>query len=452
VADSSLYKQSLVGKKVADLVDQAAAILSANHRNGYTIPSARLYPFQWNWDAGFHALGWMYINEEKAYDEIISMFKGQWKNGMLPHIVFHEQNDAYFPGPAEWNIHSSAFAPDIPTSGITQLPVFGFVLERMMQVLEHQSIKVNAFLAYMYPKVLQWHRYLYTNRDPFQEGLVYIQHNWESTDNSPAWDNAFSKIDIKNAREISHLRKDTNSVDETHRPTNDNYKRYIYLVDLLKENGYDDKAIAATHPFLIQDILFNSLLVKSNKGLLKVGKKLGKDVSEIEQWIEKATAGINKKLWDKEEGFYYSYDLRNQELIRVKTSSGLMPLFAEICSPEQAKSLCSQVNTHFTLNNNWMLCPSIAVSEPTFDALKYWRGPVWANVNWLLYHGALKYGEEALAHRLKHNTFELIHRHGFFEYFDARPGIEDGEAGLGADAFSWTASVYLDWVFNETIL
>ncbi len=37
----------------------AGAILRANDRGGYCVPTARLYPFQWNWDSAFvaHGLG-----------------------------------------------------------------------------------------------------------------------------------------------------------------------------------------------------------------------------------------------------------------------------------------------------------------------------------------------------------------------------------------------------------
>lgn len=31
--------------------DRAKRILAANDRGGYTVPTDRLYPFQWNWDS-----------------------------------------------------------------------------------------------------------------------------------------------------------------------------------------------------------------------------------------------------------------------------------------------------------------------------------------------------------------------------------------------------------------
>jgi len=43
---------------MSDSLDaQAKSILLTNDRGGYTVPTARLYPYQWNWDSAFVALG-----------------------------------------------------------------------------------------------------------------------------------------------------------------------------------------------------------------------------------------------------------------------------------------------------------------------------------------------------------------------------------------------------------
>lgn len=433
----------------------ARQVLHDNWRGDYTIPSARLYPFQWNWDAGFHALGWAYIDIDRSFQEINSMFKGQWKNGMLPHVVFHQPNENYFPGPAEWNIDCSKEAPDnILTTGITQLPVFGFIVDRIAQVQQYESPELNAFLESIYPKILDFHRYLYNNRDPYKEGLVYIQHNWESADNSPVWDEALASIDVTNARDVSALRKDNKKVDASHRPSDDNYKRYIYLIDLMKEMQYDDKKISGSHPFLIQDIFFNSLLLKSNIGLLNIGRHLKKDTIEIQQWISRASVAINNKLWNEEAGFYFSYNLNTQQQIKIKTSAGMLPLFAGICNTEQAEKLVHHLTQSFIKNETWRLCPSTAADEVAFDALRYWRGPVWVNVNWMIYHGLKRYGFDELAMRIKNDTISLTEEYGMFEYFDARPPAKieaENKAGLGADSFSWTAAIYLDFLNNQLL-
>ena len=426
-------------------------ILDNNWRNGYTIPSARLYPFQWNWDAGFIALGLSYYAPEKAIAEIRSMFKGQWANGMLPHIVFHEQNENYFPGPDVWNLNTTDYSNKaVPTSGITQPPVFGFIIERMHSLMSNQPGWMD-FLEEIYPKIYAFHKYLYDKRDPNKEGLVYIQHNWESgTDNSPMWDEIFEKMDVSRARDVSHLRKDNKNVDAAERPTDEHYKRYINLIDTFVACRYDDEQIAKQSSFLVQDVLFNSMLIKSNNSLMFIGKLLNKDISEIEQWNHLAIKSMNTKMWDENTGFYYAYDLRNSKRIPIKVSSGFMPLFAGICSEQQATQLVSHLKNSFIENADWYSCPSCAYNETSFNPVKYWRGPVWINVNWMLYHGLLKYGFTKEGNKIKDDSIHLVDHFGSFEYFDPRPGVEyDQKRGIGADLFSWTAALYLDFKYNH---
>ena len=434
-------------------IEDLKNILNNNWRDGYTIPSARLYPFQWNWDAGFIALALSYINQDRAMEEVEFMFKSQWSNGMLPHIAFHKQNDNYFPGPDVWktdNLKNSSKV--VSSTGITQPPVFGFILNRMHNQM-HQHPQWHTFLEKIFPKVVDFHRYLYKHRDPHQEGLVYIQHNWESgTDNSPLWDHIFESMDVSKARDVSHLRKDNKLVDASERPTNENYKRYIHLIDLFVACDYDDATIAATSPFLVQDVLFNSMLVKSNFGLIELGKYLNLDVTEIENWNKKSIQAINDKFWDEASGFYYAFDLRLNKRIPIKVSSGFMPLFAGISSSTQAASLLKHLTNTFMENESWFLCASCAYDEPSFNPLKYWRGPVWINVNWMIYHGLAQYGYKEMAARIKKDSMELVEKHGCYEYFDPRPlGEAQEKRGIGADLFSWSAALYLDFVYNNEI-
>jgi hypothetical protein len=107
-------------KTVAD----AQAILRANDRGGYTVPTAGLYPYQWNWDSAFCALGWMTFDEPRAWREFDRLLEGQWADGMVPHIVFHRWNHDYFPGPDIWR---TRHVGDHPTgsAGHRRAPLLG---------------------------------------------------------------------------------------------------------------------------------------------------------------------------------------------------------------------------------------------------------------------------------------------------------------------------------------
>lgn len=450
-----MYPHLVEGTSIfMEFSEKAKEVLSLNWRDGYTIPSSTLYPFQWNWDAGFHALGWMYTNPERAIQEIRSMFKGQWKNGMLPHIVFHQQNDQYFPGPDVWKTDMSKFHNStVPTSGITQLPVFGFFLERIDQIATSIELDIKDFVIDIFPKIVAFHKYLYTYRDPYQEGLPFILHNWESTDNAPIWDAIWERMHVDRARDVSALRKDLNHVDASMRPTNEHYKRYIHLIDLLIEKNYDEKSLLENYPFLVQENLFISLLVRSNEGLIKIGKKYNILTDNISNWQDLSIKSFRNKFWDDENQMFYPFDLKNKTLIKKDIIGGLIPLFAGIPSKEQAHHLVQKIEREFLLNNDWFLCPSYSPVSLDFDAKKYWRGPMWPNVNWLLYHGLKRYRYDELADKIKSQTMYLIEKVGFFEYFDPRPINESAlqEKGLGGRLFSWTAAIYLDFKHNTSI-
>lgn len=438
-------------------IAKAKSVLNANWRNGYTVPCSSLYPFQWNWDAGFHAIGWMYIDPNKALEEIRSIFKGQWKNGMLPHVVFHQINENYFPGPDVWNIHTSNAAPKgINTTGITQLPVFGFVLERILQIAETINFKMDDFVHEIFPKIIHAHRYLYQRRDPKKEGLPCLFHNWESTDNSPIWDAIWERMDLTKARDVAAFRKDNKKIDASMRPTDLDYKRYVHLIDLLNENSFNESKIVQSYPFLIQENMFISFLIRSNESLLKIANKYNFDTIELNQWQSLSVANFNQKFWCHDNQMYYPFDLNTNELIKKDVVGGLMALFAGIPSLQQANALVGQLKQKFIESEDWFFCASYSPKSKDFDAKRYWRGPLWPNVNWLLYHGLKRYGYDDLADKIKTQTIYLIEQYGMYEYFDPMPEEkklqQENNKGLGGEDFSWTAAIYLDFKSTNNLL
>ena len=48
------------------------------------------------------AVGLAPLSVERAVVELDTLLSAQWKNGMIPHIVFANGVDGYFPGPARW--------------------------------------------------------------------------------------------------------------------------------------------------------------------------------------------------------------------------------------------------------------------------------------------------------------------------------------------------------------
>src|SRR5262249_38978404 len=146
----------------------------------------------------------------------------------------------------------------------------------------------------MYPRMLAWHRYLARFRDPHRGGLLVIYHPWESgTDNSPRWDAALARITVG---ALAHYqRHDLKHVaNAAERPTQAEYDRYLWLVELLKQAGYADDVIQQRHPFQIGDVLMSAIFAAASQSLLEVGELLGRDREELDElsgYVERFSRG-----------------------------------------------------------------------------------------------------------------------------------------------------------------
>jgi len=428
-----------------ELKKKAKTVLENNWKDGFSIPCKNLYPFQWFWDSGFIAIGFAHYDMAKAEQEIATLLDAQWQNGFLPHIIFHTETDSYFPGS---DYHNSNLHPQsskkFKSTGMTQPPVTGFVLQEMYTISKDKKETLK-FIESVIDKVYDNHTYFYTNRDPQNEGLVYIYHNWESgTDNSPIWDDIFATM---KSPEYEFKRRDTSHVDPSQRPSKREYDHYLHIIEIAKKHNYSDKKIAELSPFLVQDPLFNSMLIKSNQCLIDLYQLIGGNqdkIAQLQRWQTKAIASFNNKLYDEELGAYIHYDLRNEIPIRFISSSSFSPIFANIPSKERAKIVVNTMMDKFG-NENQYLCASFDPSSERFNPKKYWRGPVWINLNWILYKGLKQYEFNDIAKRIKEDTIEIIEKNGFYEYFDSRIEMHaDGKAGYGGNDFSWSAALLID--------
>ena len=430
---------------MTELQDKAIKILNTNWRNGFSIPCANLYPFQWKWDSGFIAIGFAHFDMEKAKEEITTLLKAQWNNGFIPHIVFHTENDSYFPGA---DFHRSDLHPlsskEYKSTGMTQPPVLGFVLEEIYKISTDKK-DLLIYVKTLIDKVYANHEYFYRNRDPQNEGLVYIYHNWESgTDNSPIWDDIWATM---NSPEYTFERRDITHVNASERPSKREYDHYLHIIEIAKEHHYNDERIAELSPFLVQDPLFNAMLIKSNESLIKLYNLIGGNFDKVDQlkkWQEKSKKSFNEKLYDEEIGAYIHYDLRNEKPLRYLSSSSFSPLFANIPTKEKADKMVKVMLDKFGGEHQY-LCASFDPTSERFNPKKYWRGPVWINLNWMLFNGLNNYGYTNIAERVKQDTISLIKYNGFYEYFDSRKEMHtNGKAGYGGNNFSWSAALLID--------
>jgi Trehalase len=437
------------GNRVAtadgDLARQAIAVLDANWMGHATRASARLYPHQWSWDAACIAIGYAGWNQSRAQAELRWLFASQWADGLLPHIRF--ASDArYFPGPEFWQTHRSPSAPQEPeTSGIVQPPVHATAVWRVYRHARDRD-QAKGFLRELFPKLDAWHAYLYRERTRGDDGLVEIWHPWESgMDNSPLWDDALARIAPARDAIPAYERVDLDFVDAAQRPTDAEYDRYAYLVKLYRDWGYDSGRIRDECPFVVHDVLFNSLLVQANRDLAEIARVLNADPARFEAWAEQTAAALDAKLWDEGEESYGDYDVRAGERVRAQTAAAFSPLFAGVPTADRARQMREHLRAcTVAIDGIGRVVASVAPGDANFDPALYWRGPAWPMINWVVHAGLRRYGFTDDAGEIRSAVLELVRREGFWEHFNAATG-----RGQGTEQLSWTAALVLDLLDGE---
>lgn len=412
-------------KDMADyhaLDEEARRILALNDRGGYTVPTDGLYPYQWNWDSAFAAYGFAGHDLDRAWAELETLFSGQWPSGMVPHILFHQVDERYFPGPDVWG----GTGP-IPSSGITQPPVAATFARRIYEGAPEDS---RARIAALWPKMRAWHRWFLDWRTD-EAGAICVTHPWEAgRDNTPEWDGPLKRIDPQGVGE--YTRRDTSHVDPAMRPTKFDYDRYIWLVQQGRSVGWDDAKLKAINPFRVADPTMTFLLLRAHRDLEALGRALGCDVDGMDEEIAFLEGGA-ASLWHDAIGAYDARDVVTGEWAGCVSSASFLCWGAGMDDPramESYRRVCSKVR---------YAVPSHDPESPRFEPKRYWRGPSWAIMNYLIGTGLEACGHPEGA-ALRENTRDAIAEHGFAEYFDPLTGEP-----AGGGTFTWTAAVWLGW-------
>jgi hypothetical protein len=444
------------GGSVDEIAPAAVEVLRKNDLGGWTKAAPRLYPHLWSWDSAFIAIGLAHVDPRRAAQELRTLFAAQWTTGQVPHIVFNPDvaPGSYFPDASRWDCSNLAAAAPSgkQTSGLVQPPVHALAAWHIREVArrrgEADAAEADAFLRELYPGLFAWHRYLATARDPEGSGLVTIYHPWESgADNSPRWDAALAAIDVPAGELPPYTRFDVQHVgDPSQRPTNEEYDRYLWLVELLKRARYDDAAIYPTYPFLIKDVWFSAIFVAANEALLRIAELVAAQDEEravIAEWTERSRRALDR-AWDSELGLCVDYDVRAKQTIRLRAMGGFAPLVAGGLSTERQAALMASFDAPWYLGHpdlRWPLPPSTSPEAPGFRPRSYWRGPTWPVMNWLFWWALRRAGEYERAARLRQASLDQIAAVGFAEYVEPFTGEP-----LGSLDQSWTAAVALDWL------
>ena len=93
------------------------------------------------------------------------------------------------------------------------------------------------------------------------------------------------------------------------------------------------------------------------------------------------------------------------------TSASFLGFYGGVASGARGDALCGHLQR--MAGKLRYLVPSLDPDHPQFDPIRYWRGPVWAVVNYMIGRGLADSGQAEWAARVKGDTRALIQQTGF---------------------------------------
>ena len=452
------YPQDSTVHPEVSFFEAAQSVLQNNDHGTFTIPADGLYPHQWLWDSCFIAIGQRHYDIERAKIEILSILQGQWSNGMVPHMILNPLRNDNEGKPLRdskiWRSWLSPYAPEnISTSGITQPPMLAEAIVQVGQKLnmpERRSWYKQTFGA-----LLAYHQWLYHERDPHGEGLVIQIHPWETgLDNTPPWMNELhehslpswikfvEKLHVDSL--LSMLRTDTKYVTIEQRESTIDALALYDIQRRFRRKAYNFNKILDHSLFAIEDLTFNAIFIRANELLITIADTIHEELPEDFIKRTELSKKAFQQLWDDYAGEFFSRDFVTHKLLKQSSVATFMALYSGCISKEQAERIIQLLENEHRYGPAFPI-PSTPLDSPWFNELRYWQGPTWVNINWLIIDGLHRYNFHDHADALKESTLEMISHAGFFEYFDPVNGT-----GLGTDNFSWTAALAIDLMQQKT--
>ena len=415
---------------MTDLDEQARAILRKNDRGGYTVPTARLYPYQWNWDSAFVALGFATFDRSRAWQELEMLLEGQWPNGMIPHILFRRDDPDYFPGPSVWQANLGP----IPSGGISQPPVLSSIVRTLVDTGDEEDARRAEA---MFDRLARWHRWWHTERTPTGCPVVATVHPWETgRDNCPDWNIGMDAMSV-HAELEPYARMDTKHANPAQRPSKEQYDKFVTIIKFGRDVGWDQAALTNDGPFLMADPGIHFILLRADRDLRALASQFGHDTAEVDGWIEKGVAG-SAYFWNPEIDGFCARDVRSEKFSSGFTNASALCFYADAGTESQRAATTAHIERIGGAAK--FLLPSWDPEAPMFEAQRYWCGPIWTQMNYIAAKGLAESGRTALADRLRLDLRAMIEQSGFYECFDPLTG----EGCIGSD-FSWTAAMWLTW-------
>ncbi len=378
----------------------------------YTVPSPQTYPYQWLWDSCFHVIIFSACDYPKeAKKELLSLVSHQFKNGMLPHMIYWDKGSPTDFPKVKWGKKD--------TSTITQPPMIAYAA---WQIYQHEGDK--NFLKGIYEQLKKFYQYLIDERKGEDDLIGIINPDESGEDNSPRFDEPLG-LPQKHTLE-------------------ENFGKRLELVGKNKSCNFETKECMSNF-FWVKDVPFNVITVENLSKLSEIASILG-NTKDKKYFLEQSDLVANAmKKWMFWDGIFCPVYGKEHKKIKVKTWAIFAPLFAKLYTQKEAQMLVKNFlldKNKFNLN---FIVPTVSKDDPSFDpeapiredtnikrSTLSWRGPIWMAINWFIYKGLMNYGFKKEATMVLQSSLSLLEKSGFREYYHPKSG-----EGMGAKQFSW---------------
>ena len=306
-------------------------------------PVSRIWNTNWGgyvmfcWDSYFAAAMAAVDNRDLAYANAIEVTREGSVNGFVPNFV----------SPSGFQSRDRS---QPPVGSLIALEIY-------------RRHRETWFLEELFADLLRWNRWWLAHRQI--DGLLA----WGSHPYTPVVGNG----------------GETNTVNE----------RFGAALESGLDNApmYDDTPFdSARHVLLLQDVGLNALYVRDCQDLAEIAGILGHQ-AEAEELRARADlfAVAMQRLWDDASGLFLNRRTDTGAFEHRLSPTHFYPLIAGIASPTQAKRM---IDEHFfnpaEFWGEWIL-PSCARNDPAYPEQEYWRGRIWAPMNFLVHLGLQRY-------------------------------------------------------------
>jgi putative isomerase len=165
------------------------------------------------------------------------------------------------------------------------------------------------------------------------------------------------------------------------------------------ESGLDNSHMYDDIPFNKQtglmelaDVGLMSMYIMDCNSLAEIALNLGqkKDAEELRKRSSKYSEKL-KSMWNEEAGIFLNKRLDNGEKSQRISPTNLYPMLAKVCSQKQAETMMKKHYFNPEEFYGEFVIPSSPRNDPAFKDNDYWRGRIWAPMNFLVYMGMQNY-------------------------------------------------------------